>query len=82
MSGVYFLLAIIGVGIIIVWYIQNDNVPPGQPTRGLLRMRESGDAASAGTASSETAGQGSRYPATWTAGASNPQSWPDPKHPS
>jgi hypothetical protein len=42
MTGLYFLFSIIGVAIIIAWYIENDNTPPGVPTKGLLRMQDSG----------------------------------------
>ena len=38
MLGVYYLLSFVGLGIIIMWAINNDRLKPGEPTRGLLRM--------------------------------------------
>jgi hypothetical protein len=39
MSGLYFLLSLIGVALIAVWYVRNDRVSVGQPTTGLFRMK-------------------------------------------
>jgi hypothetical protein len=40
MQGIYFLLSLIGFGVIVFWYVQNDGLAPGEPTKGLLRMRD------------------------------------------
>lgn len=39
LTGVYYLLSLIGFGVICHWLIHNDKIPPGEPTNGLLRMR-------------------------------------------
>ena len=38
MEGIFFLLSVIGVGLIMWWVIQNDKVGPTEPTTGLLAM--------------------------------------------
>jgi hypothetical protein len=43
MDGVYFLLAIIGVAIVVLWAFRNDRVRPDGATSGLLAMRDEGD---------------------------------------
>lgn len=40
MEGFIFLLAIIGIGIVILWAKRNDKIPPGGETTGLLAMRK------------------------------------------
>ena len=40
MEGSVFLLAIIGVGIVILWARRNDKVPPDGLTTGLLAMTQ------------------------------------------
>jgi hypothetical protein len=37
-EGIYFLLSIIGVGLVMIWVIQNDAVGPGETTTGLFAM--------------------------------------------
>ena len=41
MQGIYYLLSIVAVFVVIVWYIRNDRLAEGEPTRGLLAMKES-----------------------------------------
>jgi hypothetical protein len=41
MQGIYYLLSIVAVFIVFVWYIRNDGLAEGEPTRGLLAMKES-----------------------------------------
>jgi hypothetical protein len=43
MQGLYYLLALVGFGFIANWFIQNDRLPPGEPTKGLLRMKPTAD---------------------------------------
>jgi hypothetical protein len=38
MDGLYFLLSVIGIGLIMWWTLQNDRVPPDKPTTGLFAM--------------------------------------------
>ena len=40
MQGIYYVLSIVAVFIVFVWYIQNDSLAEGEPTRGLLAMKE------------------------------------------
>ena len=40
MQGVYYLLSIVAVFVVFIWYIQNDGLAEGEPTRGLLAMKE------------------------------------------
>lgn len=42
MQGFYYLLGLIAFCVIVYWFIQNDKVPPGEPTKGILRMRFDG----------------------------------------
>jgi len=48
MQGIYYLLSIVAVFVVIVWYIRNDSLPEGEPTRGLLAMKQSGEDPCAG----------------------------------
>ena len=45
MQGIYYLLSIVAVLVVIIWYFLNDKNPEGQPTRGLLAMKTTGDEA-------------------------------------
>lgn len=40
MQGIYYLLSIVAVFIVFIWYIRNDRSAEGEPTRGLLAMKE------------------------------------------
>lgn len=40
MSGLFYLLSIVGVFIVFFWVIRNDNTPEGKETTGLLAMKE------------------------------------------
>jgi hypothetical protein len=40
MQGAYYLLSIVAVFVVFVWYIRNEKVPDGAPTKGLLAMKE------------------------------------------
>lgn len=40
MQGIYYLLSIAAVIIVFLWYIRNDGLAEGEPTRGLLAMKE------------------------------------------
>ncbi len=42
MQGIYYLLSIVAVFVVIVWYIRNDGLKKGEPTSGLLAMKEPG----------------------------------------
>lgn len=42
MEGIFFLLSVIGVGVIMWWVIQNDRAGPTEPTHGLLAMDSNG----------------------------------------
>jgi hypothetical protein len=42
-SGIFFLIFLVGVIIIVAWSAQMDRLPPGARTTGLLAMREPGD---------------------------------------
>lgn len=39
MSGLYFLFFLIGIAVTVGWYIKNDRLGPGEPTKGILRMK-------------------------------------------
>lgn len=39
MSGIWYGLSMVGVALIIQWFIQNDNVPMDQRTTGLFAMK-------------------------------------------
>jgi hypothetical protein len=41
MSGIYYLLSMIAIFVVIRWFIINDKVEAGEPTNGLLAMRDS-----------------------------------------
>jgi hypothetical protein len=45
LQGIFYLFGLIGFGVIIAWYVTNERLKPGEPTRGLLKMRESPDGA-------------------------------------
>jgi hypothetical protein len=45
LQGIFYLLGLIGFGVIIAWYVANERLKPGEPTVGLLRMRESSEGA-------------------------------------
>jgi hypothetical protein len=40
MAGIYFALCMIGVVLVIRWYIANDGLKDGEPTKGFLAMRK------------------------------------------
>ena len=40
MDSILFLLAVIGIVVVVAWSVMNDNVPSNGKTRGLLAMRE------------------------------------------
>lgn len=42
LTGIVFLLALIGVFVVVIWEIANDRVGWTEQTRGLLRMRSAG----------------------------------------
>jgi hypothetical protein len=42
MQGIYYLLSIVAVFVVFVWYLRNEKVSDGEPTRGLLAMKEPG----------------------------------------
>ena len=39
MDGLFFLLSVIGAGLVMLWVIQNDSVGIGEDTAGLFAMR-------------------------------------------
>jgi len=39
MEGLLFLGECIGIGLILLWIVQNDAAGPGEPTSGLFAMR-------------------------------------------
>ena len=40
MSGIYYLLSLVAFGVIVIWFIQNDRLLPGERTTGFLRMKD------------------------------------------
>jgi hypothetical protein len=38
MDGLFYLMSVVGVGIVMWWVMQNDHVPPDKPTKGLFAM--------------------------------------------
>jgi hypothetical protein len=40
MQGIYYLLSLIALGVVIRWVVINDRLQPGEPTKGLLRMKD------------------------------------------
>jgi len=40
MDSVLFLLAVIGIVVVVAWSVMNDRIPSNGKTRGLLAMRE------------------------------------------
>ncbi len=39
MDGLFYLMSIVGVGVVMWWTFQNDRVPPDRPTSGWFAMR-------------------------------------------
>ena len=39
MQGLYYLFSLIAIGLVIFWYIQNDDVGPHDDTSGLFAMK-------------------------------------------
>jgi hypothetical protein len=42
MSGIYFLLFLVAVGVVLRWFVQNDRLQPGESIKGILRMKDGG----------------------------------------
>ena len=40
LQGIYYLLSLIAFGVIAMWFMQNDRLPPGERTKGFLRMKD------------------------------------------
>lgn len=40
MQGIYYLLSIVASFVVFIWYIRNDGLAEGEPTHGLLAMKE------------------------------------------
>ena len=40
LSGLFFLIFLVGVIIVVAWSMKMDRIPPGARTSGLLAMRE------------------------------------------
>lgn len=38
MDGLFYLMSVVGVGVVMWWVMQNDHVPPNRPTTGLFAM--------------------------------------------
>jgi hypothetical protein len=38
MDGLFFLMSVVGVGVVMWWVFQNDQVPPDKPPTGLFAM--------------------------------------------
>ena len=60
MQGIYYLLSIIAVFVVFIWYIRNDKIPEGEPTRGILAMKDPGDDADSGSPGAKGKKQGRR----------------------
>jgi hypothetical protein len=60
MQGIYYLLSIIAVLVVLIWYIRNDKIPEGEPTRGLLAMKNPVSDADAGSLGAKEKKQGRR----------------------
>ena len=43
MEGLFYLMSVIGAGLVMWWVIQNDSVGADEPTTGLLAMRDNQD---------------------------------------
>ena len=39
MQGLYYLLSIVAVFVVFIWFIRNDKIKEGQPSTGLLAMK-------------------------------------------
>lgn len=39
MEGIFFLLSVIGAGLVMWWVVQNDSADAQEPTRGFFEMR-------------------------------------------
>jgi hypothetical protein len=61
MSGLYFLAAIIGILLIIRWYITNEGKPDAG-SHGLFAMREDADASNRGTDNAGSKSKKARKP--------------------
>lgn len=57
MQGFYYLLTLIAFVIAALWLIQNDPLPPGERTTGLLRMTDT-NPKEAASATGKSAGPG------------------------
>jgi hypothetical protein len=42
MDGLFFLMSVVGIGVVMWWVFQNDGVPPDKPTKGLFAMLPGG----------------------------------------
>ena len=42
MDGLFYLMSVVGIGIVMWWVMQNDGVPPDQPTKGIFAMMPTG----------------------------------------
>lgn len=40
MSGLYFLLFLVGIAVVAVWYVRNDRIAADKPSKGILRMTD------------------------------------------
>jgi hypothetical protein len=43
MEGLYYLASVVAIFLVVLWYIANSKVKPGEPTHGLLEMKEPRD---------------------------------------
>lgn len=39
MSSILYMLALLGIAIVVVWSVKNDKIPDDKPTVGLLAMK-------------------------------------------
>ncbi len=42
MDGLFFLMSIVGVGVVMWWTLENDRVDPDKPTKGWFAMSRDG----------------------------------------
>jgi hypothetical protein len=42
MDGLFYLMSVVGIGVVMWWVMQNDHVPPDQPTKGIFAMMPTG----------------------------------------
>jgi hypothetical protein len=40
MDGLFFMMSIVGIGLVMYWVATNDKVAPDKPTRGIFAMLE------------------------------------------